>query len=68
MSVMEIQREITDLSDEDLRKVSACLVSERRKREGIDLDDLVERGDREGRRVDWETVKDDVMAEPDTVE
>jgi ribosomal protein L18E len=57
MSVIEIQREIQNLSDQDLNKVTAALVSERRKREGVDLDRIAERADRE----DWDEVKGDLL-------
>lgn len=54
MSVIEIQREIQNLSDQDLNKVTAALVSERRKREGVDLDRIAE-------REDWDEVKGDLL-------
>ncbi|MGY8655908.1 MAG: hypothetical protein ACKVJX_19995 [Verrucomicrobiia bacterium] len=57
MSVIEIQREIQNRSDQDLNKVTAALVSERRKREGVDLDRIAERADRE----DWDEVKGDLL-------
>jgi len=57
MSVIEIQREIQNLSDQDLNKVTAALVSERRKREGVDLDRIAERADRE----DCDEVKGDLL-------
>jgi ribosomal protein L18E len=57
MSVIEIQREIQNLSDQDLNNVTAALVSERRKREGVDLDRIAERADRE----DWDEVKGDLL-------
>ena len=53
MSVIEIQNR----SDQDLNKVTAALVSERRKREGVDLDRIAERADRE----DWDEVKGDLL-------
>ena len=54
MSVIEIQREIQNRSDQDLNKVTAALVSERRKREGVDLDRIAE-------REDWDEVKGDLL-------
>jgi hypothetical protein len=54
MSVIEIQREIQNLSDQDLNKVTAALVSERRKREGVDLDRIAD-------REDWDEVKGDLL-------
>ena len=62
MSVSEIQREISNLSDIDLNRISAALVSERRKRAGIDLDAIIDRADTEGRWVDWDDVKDDLLS------
>ena len=66
MSVIEIQREIQNLSDQDLNKVTAALVSERRKRAGVDLDGIAERADKEGRWVDWDEVKGDLLNDSET--
>ena len=65
MSVAEIQSEIPKLSDQELTKLSAALDSERRKRAGVDLDSINERADKEGRWVDWDDVKDDLLKDPD---
>lgn len=60
-----MQNEIPKLSDLELNKLSAALVSERRKRAGIDLDGVTERADKEGRWVDWDDVKDDILNDSD---
>ncbi|MEM7011652.1 MAG: hypothetical protein AAF585_09230 [Verrucomicrobiota bacterium] len=64
MSALEIQRQIPALTNEELNQISAALVSERRKRSGIDLDELADQRDREGTRVDWDEVKEDVLNAP----
>lgn len=61
MSVVEIQREIPNLSDQELNKITAAMVAERRKRAGIDIDQIAERADREGRWVDWDDVKAELL-------
>jgi hypothetical protein len=66
VSVAEIQLQLKELSEAELNQISACLVSERRRRSGVDLDSLVERADRESRRVDWDSVKADVIGAPDS--
>ena len=65
MSVAEIQHQLPSLSDRELDKLSAALVSERRKREGIDLDELADGRDRNGTRLDWDSVKAEVLNAPD---
>ncbi len=65
MSVSDIQREIANLSDVELNRISAALVSERRKRAGVDLDAIADRADKEGRWVDWDDVKDDLLNDQD---
>jgi hypothetical protein len=65
MSVSDIQREIANLSDVELNRISAALVSERRKRAGVDLDAIADRADKEGRWVDWDDVKDDRLNDQD---
>jgi hypothetical protein len=61
MSVADIQREILGLSDQELNKISAALVSERRKRAGVDLDLLADRADKDNRWVNWDDVKGDLL-------